>query len=162
MKKTTIILLFLTLITSCKSTQKSTVQKINIRLNTNTKADKIIKNAENYLHTKYKYGGTTKKGMDCSGLVFTVYKQEKIILPRTSYTMSLKGKAIPLKQTKKGDLLFFATGKKNKINHVGLVSKIKNHEIFFIHASTKRGVITSSMNEKYYRTRFIKAKRILL
>jgi len=160
MKKNILILLFLTCITSCKTTNKTTVQRQYSSNNTN-KITKIIENAKNYINTKYKYGGTTKKGIDCSGLVYSVFKQEKILLPRTSFAMSLKGKSIPSKKIKKGDLVFFITGKKNKINHVGLVTKIKNKELFFIHASTKRGVIISSMNEKYYKTRFSKAKRIL-
>jgi len=141
---------------SCTSTKQ--VVKIN---NQHLKATKIVNNANKFLGTKYKFGGTTRKGMDCSGLVYTAFKQENILLPRVSRDMAMQGKTISLNQVKKGDLLFFITGKKNRISHVGLVTNIKNNEIFFIHASSKRGVIISSLNEKYYKTRFVKAKRIL-
>ena len=155
MKK--LLLLFLVTITvSCKSTQQAV--KIN---NSHLKSDSIVQNATYYIGTKYKYGGTSKKGMDCSGLVYTAFKKEQINLPRISRDMAKQGKTVLLSQVRKGDLLFFITGKKNRISHVGLVSNIKNREIFFIHASSKRGVITSSMNEKYYKTHFVKAKRVL-
>jgi len=141
---------------SCTSTKQ--VVKIN---NKHLKATKIVNNANKFLGTKYKFGGTTRKGMDCSGLVYTAFKQENILLPRVSRDMATQGKTISLNQVKKGDLLFFITGKKNKISHVGLVTNVRNNEIFFIHASSKRGVIISSMKEKYYKTKFAKAKRIL-
>ena len=141
---------------SCTSTKQ--VVKIN---NQHLKATKIVNNANKFLGTKYKFGGTTRKGMDCSGLVYTAFKQENILLPRVSRDMATQGKTISLNQVKKGDLLFFITGKKNKISHVGLVTNVRNNEIFFIHASSKRGVIISSMKEKYYKTKFVKAKRIL-
>ena len=162
MKKTLFIILLLLFITSCKSKQKTTTYK---RKNNTTikvsKPNKIVQNAKHYLGTKYQYGGVTKKGMDCSGLVYTSFKKENIVLPRNSRAMAMQGKTIPLNKVKKGDLLFFITGKKNRINHVGLVTNRKNKEIFFIHASTKKGVIVSSMQDKYYKNRFVKAKRIL-
>ena len=156
MKKYFYFFLLVFSIFSCTSTKQ--VVKIN---NQHLKATKIVNNANKFLGTKYKFGGTTRKGMDCSGLVYTAFKQENILLPRVSRDMAMQGKTISLNQVKKGDLLFFITGKKNRISHVGLVTNIKNNEIFFIHASSKRGVIISSLNEKYYKTRFVKAKRIL-
>ena len=99
--------------------------------------------------------------MDCSGLIYVAYKKENILLPRVSRDMATKGKSISLNKAKKGDLLFFKTGKRNRINHVGLVTKIVNGEIFFIHASSSRGVVVSSMNSKYYKNAFVLAKRII-
>ena len=101
------------------------------------------------------------RGMDCSGLVYTSFKKENIALPRTSRAMAMQGRTTPLNKVKKGDLLFFSTGKKNRINHVGIVTKVKNNQILFIHTSTKRGVVISSMQEKYYKNKFVIAKRIL-
>lgn len=162
MKKILFIFLLLLFITSCKSKQKTTTYK---RKNNTTfkvsKPNKIVQNARYYLGTKYQYGGVTKKGMDCSGLVYTSFKKENIVLPRTSRAMATQGKTIPLNKVEKGDLIFFITGKKNRINHVGLVTNRKKKEIFFIHSSTKKGVIVSSMQEKYYKNSFVKAKRIL-
>ena len=141
---------------SCKSTQKITATQIH-----HTKVEKIIRNAKQFLNTPYKYGGVTKRGMDCSGLVYTIFQKENIKLPRVSREMAKQGKNIPLKRAKKGDLIFFATGKTQGISHVGLVTSIKNGQVFFIHSSTKRGVIISSINEPYYKNTFVKVQRIL-
>ncbi len=125
------------------------------------KIKSIISYAKTFSGTRYKYGGTTKKGMDCSGLVYTSFKKENIILPRTSRTMATQGKAISLKKVSVGDLLFFKTNKKkNVISHVGLVVETKG-VIKFIHASTSRGVIISSLTEKYWNKAFAGARRVL-
>ena len=55
----------------------------------NVKANEIISTALSYSGTRYKYGGTTKKGMDCSGLVYVSLKENDILFPRTSYQMAL-------------------------------------------------------------------------
>ena len=162
MKKTLFIFSLLLLITSCKS--KHNIATLNRKTSSNskiTKSDKIVRNAKQYLGTKYQFGGVSTKGIDCSGLVYVAYKKEHVLLPRVSRQMALQGKTIPLNKVKKGDLLFFSTGKKNRINHVGMVTKVKNNQVLFIHASTKRGVVISSMQEKYYKNKFVKAKRIL-
>lgn len=150
------IIILMIVFASCSTTKSVTT--INT---THLKVDSIIHIANSYKGTRYKYGGTTKKGMDCSGLIYTSFKKEGILLPRLSRDIATKGVFVPKGRIKKGDLVFFKTGKKNRINHVGLVTKIVSNEVFFIHASTSRGVITSSLNEKYYRSRFVKAKRIL-
>ena len=141
---------------SCKSTQKITATQIH-----HAKAEKVVRNAKQFLNTPYKYGGVTKRGMDCSGLVYTIFQKENIKLPRVSREMAKQGKNIPLKRAKKGDLIFFSTGKTQGISHVGLVTSIKNGQVFFIHSSTKRGVIISSINEPYYKNTFVKVQRIL-
>jgi cell wall-associated NlpC family hydrolase len=156
---------------SCGSSSGKTSSKnkviISSKTTTTTKTPnyKKIKSIVNYAKTfggtRYKYGGTTKKGMDCSGLVYTSFKKEHIILPRTSKTMATQGKAISLKKVTVGDLLFFKTNKrKNVISHVGLVVETKG-VIKFIHASTSRGVIISSLDENYWNTCFAGARRVL-
>jgi probable lipoprotein NlpC len=127
-----------------------------------TKIDKIISNALKYKGVPYKFGGTTRRGMDCSGLVYVSYLQENTPLPRVSRDMAKKGKKVSLKNAKKGDLLFFKTFKKrNRINHVGLIISVKKNQIRFIHATTSRGVITSLLSNKYWKNAFVKVKRIL-
>lgn len=123
------------------------------------KIQSIIKYAKSFDGTRYKYGGTTKKGMDCSGLVYTSFKKEDIILPRTSRAMSTQGKKIKLNKLQHGDLLFFKTSKKNVINHVGIVVQTKG-EIKFIHASVSKGVTISSLNERYWKNCFTSIRRI--
>ncbi|MBP2832587.1 C40 family peptidase [Aquimarina sp. U1-2] len=130
------------------------------KLSVSRKIKNIVKYAKSFKGTRYKFGGTTKKGMDCSGLVYTSFKKENIILPRTSRTMATQGKSIAIKKVSVGDLLFFKTNKrKNVISHVGLVVETKG-AIQFIHASTSKGVIVSSLDENYWSKAFVSARRV--
>ena len=159
MKKWFILLLLTSVgLASCSSIK--TVVKTTKR--GATKIDKIISNALKYKGVPYTFGGTTKRGMDCSGIVYVSFLQEKIPIPRVSRDMAKKGKKVSLKNAKKGDLLFFKTSKKrNRINHVGLIISGKKNQIRFIHATTSRGVITSLLSDKYWKNAFVKVKRIL-
>ena len=122
---------------------------------------KVRKNALDYLGTRYRYGGTTRKGMDCSGLIYTAFMQEGIALPRTARDMSLMGDRLNLKETQNGDLLFFETNKKRSvINHVGLIVEKEGPLLHFIHSTSSRGVIISTMDEAYWRSHFVMARRI--
>lgn len=122
----------------------------------------IIDHALQFLGTKYKYGGTTPDGMDCSGLVYTSFLHKNIALPRSSRDMALLGEELELTQVKTGDLLFFITDRRKKnINHVGLVVELADDRIMFIHSSTSRGVIISGLDENYWRDHFVMARRIL-
>ncbi|WP_235609995.1 C40 family peptidase [Blattabacterium sp. (Cryptocercus kyebangensis)] len=123
--------------------------------------DFLIEEAKNYMYTPYRYGGNTKNGIDCSALIKNVFASYKISLPRISSNQAKKGFLVPKKYIEKGDLLFFATGKfRKKINHVGMVIHISHNNIFFIHASTS-GVLISRLYQKYWKNRFITARRIL-
>ncbi len=129
---------------------------------TNEKADNIVATAVTYSGTRYKFGGTTKRGMDCSGLVYVSLKENDIPFPRVSHQMANEGKRIKLKEVEKGDLLFFKTTKSGKrINHVGLVVQVDGDDIQFIHSTSSRGVIVSSLREGFWNHSFIKATRIL-
>ncbi len=145
------------------SYKKPIVKKQTSDTENPTLADKIIWSAFKYRGVKYKYGGTTKKGMDCSGLVMVSFAERGISLPRSSYGMSKEGMPISLKNAQRGDLIFFKTNprKPNRISHVGLITHIKNGVVQFLHASTKRGVILSKMDERYYKKRFAGVRRVL-
>jgi len=156
--------------TKYKTTQKTvtTETKRNSSKKTTSKskesyslANKIVQTATNNLGAKYKYGGTTKSGFDCSGLVFTSFKTHHINLPRTSSKMAEQGKKIKTSEAQKGDLIFFATANTNRINHVGIITEVKNDEIKFIHSSTQKGVIISSTKEPYYKKNYVKIMRVL-
>jgi len=126
------------------------------------RADVAVATAKSYIGTPYKYGGTTRAGIDCSALVYHSYKAAKINLPRTSEEQSKEGERISKSNLKVGDIVFFATGdKKREINHAGIVSSAKGGEVKFIHASTSLGVTESSLNSEYYKKRYRKAKRVL-
>ncbi|MFS4468568.1 C40 family peptidase [Maribacter sp. 2210JD10-5] len=127
-----------------------------------TEADKIINTALTFSGVRYKFGGTTKRGMDCSGLLYVSFGKHDIKLPRTSIHMAEEGKKIKVKNVAKGDLLFFKTNKRAKrINHVGMVVDVSNDDVKFIHASSSRGVTVSSLRDGFWNSAFVKATRIL-
>lgn len=122
----------------------------------------VLNTALTYKGTNYKFGGTTKEGMDCSGLVYTSYKKIGRTLARSSKNMFYEGEEVLLKDVKKGDLLFFDIDTfEEKVNHVGMITSVDDFEIKFIHSTTQKGVIITSINESYWKKAFIKAKRII-
>ncbi|MFH4964878.1 C40 family peptidase [Gaetbulibacter sp. M235] len=127
-----------------------------------TKALDIIDFAKQFEGVKYKPGGTTKSGMDCSGLVFETFKAFNILLPRISRDMAKEGDKVLIDDVKQGDLLFFkTTSKRNVISHVGLVVTSLPGNIEFIHSTTSQGVIISSLVERYWYYSFVEARRML-
>ncbi|MGJ5642506.1 C40 family peptidase [Formosa sp. S-31] len=188
MRKSIYLLSLLLIIASCKSTKVkspspttsvSEVQQIegdiptephetNAELAPESENDlvilsnEIIDYAKQFEGVRYKYGGTTKSGMDCSGLVYECFGAYNIALPRSSRDMASKGTKIAIEDVQPGDLLFFETNPKRKtINHVGLVISARTGSIEFIHSTTSKGVITSSLAEKYWYYSFKEARRIL-
>ena len=121
----------------------------------------LLDTAFSYLGTPYRHGGITRKGMDCSGFVSTAFKSIEIPLSRSSQEMATQGKKIKLSNVQVGDLLFFKTLRKNRISHVGLVVDVDGGEVKFIHASSKRGVVISSLSDAYYKKAFRIAKRVM-
>lgn len=121
---------------------------------------RIISTAMRYQGTRYRLGGTSAAGFDCSGLMVKTFQEHDISLPRTSQEMSRLGVRLPNHEIKKGDLVFFKT-RRGVISHVGLVTEVQGGNIKFIHSSTSSGVIISSLNEDYYRRTFSHASRIL-
>jgi cell wall-associated NlpC family hydrolase len=125
------------------------------------KVETAISTARSYTGTPYRYGGTSKRGMDCSGLLCVSYQSAGLSLPRTSSEQSKFGKPVKLNELKPGDLVFFSKKKgRKKITHVGMVTDIKKRDdIRFIHSSTKLGVVENNLMSNYYRGVFVKARR---
>lgn len=122
----------------------------------------LLKDAEKYLGAPYKYAGNTSSGFDCSGFVCKVYDENDKKLGRRSADQALEGESIPERNIKPGDLVFFATAGGGTVSHVGIVHTINpDGEITFIHASTSKGVIISSLNEKYWNAAYLFARRVL-
>ncbi len=121
----------------------------------------LIDTASEKLGTRYRSGGTTYSGFDCSGLMFNTFKQIDLTLPRSSNQQAKIGTKIQKSQAQKGDLIFFATNGSRSINHVGMITEIIGDEIKFIHSSVQLGVIVSSIKEAYYSKRFKQINRIL-
>ena len=121
----------------------------------------LINNAMEFLGVRYRGGGSTKAGMDCSGMVSAVFNIFDIKLPRSSHDMATVGEKIDSSDVKKGDLIFFKTNGRRVINHVGLVIEKIGDEIKFIHSSTSKGVMVSSTKESYYQKNFAQVNRVV-
>ncbi|MBG6109407.1 cell wall-associated NlpC family hydrolase [Flavobacterium sp. CG_9.10] len=160
--------LLIVLFTACKSTstvitaKKENLTKYEKRKNIRL-IEQIVDTATENIGVKYKYGGTTKSGFDCSGLTYTIFNSYNIPLPHSSYEQSKVGVIVNRdpEHAKKGDLIFFKTNGKSQINHVGMVIEVTDDEIKFIHSSTSKGVIISSTKEPYYQRTFVQLNKIL-
>lgn len=127
------------------------------------KAEKVISTARTFIGTPYKYGGTTRSGMDCSALLINSFGAVKLNLPRSSEAQSKVGTEVKIHELKPGDLVFFATGnKKKEITHVGLITDVRSKDnIKFIHASSSLGVVETNLFAEYYQKRFRVARRVI-
>lgn len=114
--------------------------------------------ASTWIGTPYKYGGEDRYGIDCSGLTRTIYRQVyKTELHRNSYEQYKKDvKKVSKNNLMSGDLVFFSTGKKGKVSHVGIYLKDGK----FIHASSSRGVVVSDLNQNFYKNNFISGGKV--
>jgi len=123
--------------------------------------DQLIDNATENIGTRYRSGGTTKAGFDCSGLMICTFNNFDIKLPRSSIEQSRIGTKVGTEEAQKGDLIFFKTNGRRHINHVGMVVEVADGEIKFVHSSTHGGVMISSTKEPYYQRTFSQVNRIL-
>ncbi|MBW1656803.1 C40 family peptidase [Flavobacterium quisquiliarum] len=123
--------------------------------------DQLIASATENIGTRYRSGGTTKAGFDCSGLMFCTFGNFDIKLPRSSIEQSRIGTKVASDEAQKGDLIFFKTNGRRHINHVGMVVENIDGEIKFVHSSTHGGVIISSTKEPYYTRSFSQVNRVL-
>jgi len=102
--------------------------------------------------TPYCYGGSSKKGTDCSGFTSNVYKEiYKKEIPRVSREIYANSMPIRKHALYEGDLVFFATSGGTKITHVGIYL----WDGYFAHASSSKGVMISSLRQGYYQRTFV-------
>lgn len=119
----------------------------------------IIEIAERWLGTPYCYGGNNEYVCtDCSGFIQNVFNEVGISLPRTAKEQSNKGIEIPISEARSGDLVFFDIDDSGSIDHVSLVID----DTSMIHATTSQGVILQKMDDKYWRKRAKKARRVMV
>lgn len=123
----------------------------------NTIREKMLMEIIKYLDTPYKYGGTTKAGIDCSAFTQNIYRDVfNIGLERSARLQFMQGIEISDKnQLMFGDLVFFNTRKRVKPGHVGIYIG----ENLFAHASSEKGVTISSLDFDYYSKRYMGARR---
>lgn len=97
---------------------------------------------------------------DCSDFVGKVFRAHGVSLPRTSYEMSRRGTAVPSsRDLRMGDLLFFSGAKGGK--RVGHVAIYDNNGIFIHQANPGEGVRLESLYSDYWRTHYLKARRVI-
>ena len=136
------------LMVSCGA-KKKTVSGLSVK-------DKLEIEFQKFKGTPYKYGGTTKRGFDCSGFVNTVYLNAfRTELPRVTADMAKYGYKVKESKLKPGDLVFFRPSRKYR--HVGIY--VGNGE--FMHSSTSKGVIKSRLDNVYWSKKYRFARRIL-
>ncbi len=140
---------------------KEVVEVKPLSMENMSKAEFLIAKASENLGTHYRSGGTTSAGFDCSGLMFSTFKNIDMTLPRSSHEMAQYGTKIDRSQAQKGDLIFFATFGRGRVSHVGMITEVLDDEIKFIHSSTQSGVIVSSTKENYYTRSFVQINRVL-
>ena len=123
--------------------------------------DQLIANATENIGVRYRSGGTTRAGFDCSGLMICTFNNFDIKLPRSSIEQSRVGTKVTTDEAQKGDLIFFRTNGRRHINHVGMIVEVADGEIKFVHSSTHGGVMISSTKEPYYTRAFSQVNRVL-
>lgn len=175
------LLIFLVFLYACSSSKrtaapdtrntaiKSSViikKKVPVRaINTkNIPADSLMNFAEKLIGIPYKYGGSKPEtGFDCSGLVFYVFNNFKISVPRVSVDYTNAGVEVDIKDSKRGDIILFTGSdpKSGVVGHMGLIVSNKNNRIQFLHAASGHNarVMISEMNA-YFISRFVKVNRV--
>lgn len=124
--------------------------------------DNILSEAESYLGTPYRFGGTSRSGIDCSAFVLSVFGAAAgMDLPRVAAEQSQEGDSVEKTELQKGDLVFFSH-RGSRISHVGIVEEVTAEgEVKFIHAATSKGVMVSSLDDSYWGPKFRFAKRVV-
>ena len=116
---------------------------------------RLLEFVDEWYGIRYRYGGTTKSGIDCSAFVQAIYVSAfAVSLPRTARDQFLYSRIISATEMKTGDLVFFNTT--GGISHVGIY--LQNNK--FVHASSAYGVTVSDMFDPFYIKRFIGIGRI--
>ncbi|GAB6078121.1 C40 family peptidase [Hydrogenobaculum acidophilum] len=116
---------------------------------------RLIAIAKQYLGTPYRFGGTSRYGIDCSGFTMKVFDKLGIKLPRTASEQAHMGKlAINLKP---GDLLFFKTYRKHHPGHVGIYI---GHGLMIDASSAYGKVVIEPINQPYFKKHFLFAKSL--
>ena len=119
--------------------------------------DRLLLDVVSFLGAPYLYGGTSREGIDCSGLTSRVYESAvKKLLPRSAREQYQVGKEVSKDELAFGDLVFFSTTGRTP-SHVGIYIE----DDIFVHASVLNGVTISSLESTYYRTRFVGGRRVV-
>lgn len=118
---------------------------------------RLKKIVDSYVGVRYKSGGMSRAGFDCSGFVSVVFRElNHARLPRSTGKLKWVGREVSPDDARTGDLVFFRGGIFNGINHVGIYMGARS----FAHASTSKGVTYDVLDDEYYRKHFAAVRRI--
>jgi len=123
----------------------------------NLDIDRLFTAIDKHIGIPYRFGGDSENGIDCSAFTRRVYREQGIELPRVSYEQARIGRGVGGSSLQPGDLVFFNTSLVGSISHVGVY--IDNNT--FAHASSSQGVTKSSLRERYFSKRYVRANRIM-
>ncbi|HBP80358.1 MAG: C40 family peptidase [Halomonas sp.] len=116
----------------------------------------LLEQHQRWAGTPYRIGGTTDRGIDCSALVRNVFRDTfDVELPRSTQDQVHEGRPIDRQELQAGDLVFFRPP--GRYNHVGIY--VGNG--YFLHASTSKGVIISSLDNSYWQRYYWQSRRAL-
>lgn len=122
----------------------------------------VVNTAYSYKGTPYKYGGSSRSGIDCSALMQNSYAKAGYKIPRTAKAQSKYGKKVGWSGIKAGDIVFFKfKSKREKWYHSGMITSVTKKGTYFIHASTSKGVVVSNLNSNYYKKNVKAFRRVI-
>ncbi len=146
-----------------KGASKTTGKVVDTKTYQKGYVGQIVREARTYTGTPYRSGGNTRSGIDCSGLIASVFNTVGLKMPRISWQQSEVGYEVEVNAIRPGDLLFFVPdkGKSGYVSHAAIVTEVHNYDsdIRFIHASSSRGVREDNLYSTYFKGRFVKALR---
>ena len=116
----------------------------------------LYKNIDDWYGTRYRFGGTSERGIDCSAFMQVLANYSfGWVLPRTAREQFYSMMRINKEELKEGDFVFFNT--RGGVSHVGMY--LQNNK--FVHAASSNGVMISDLNDKYWSNKFLGARRVL-
>ncbi|WP_052569190.1 C40 family peptidase [Chitinivibrio alkaliphilus] len=139
-----------------RARQQDTIDHTSHSTSPRKSSRRLERTARSYLGVPYEFGGTTRRGMDCSGFVYRVYTDLGYDVSRLNSQgwYDHGGRRVSRNSLQVGDLCFF--GPSRRINHVGFY--VGNDS--FIHASSSRGIVITSLDDPYWSARFVGCRRI--
>jgi len=157
------LLTLLATMTGCSSIRHDTSARVHVIKtsravdfrNNNAVKSRLLKQYDEWHKTPYKTGGLSRRGIDCSGFTYITFRSKLgCNIPRTTELQVKTGERVARNNLRAGDLVFFQTSL--FYNHVGIYLG----DAKFLHASSSKGVIISSLNENYWKQRYWTARRV--